>query len=146
MPPSEVYNDFAPVFLRAPVLFATYGPEHMPLVDVTQQVRKLQMQGTLEIVGGIHLYLGDNFPNIPKLFKVWYATEPAATFPDFANVVLPQETIIAASYGPAGMYVDCFAALSSLGLNSNATIFGGAHTVLGDNFPGVPKFLRVWTL
>ena len=59
MPPSEVYNDFVPVFLRAPVLFASYGPENMPLVDVTQQVRNLQMQGILQIVRGIHTKLGD---------------------------------------------------------------------------------------
>ncbi|KAH3742752.1 hypothetical protein Pelo_15849 [Pelomyxa schiedti] len=83
LPTSKVasWSDFDTVDIVAPpgyslrIVHATYGGLN-PSRDVTAKVAGLVRSNSIHMEGGIHLYIGDPEPNIPKKFVVRYSFDP----------------------------------------------------------------------
>lgn len=167
MPPHLQVADFAPVDLSTgPVLFATYTPIDQCIPhDVTQLVRQLQInhRGDLSnLLGGIHNFIGDPFPNRSKIFKVYFANRPDQTFsiPSGDNnnnnsstamatttiSLKPHDMIIAACYvGDGENYfdvVDKIRALQMDGVYQNIET-SRLRKILGD-VSDERKTLKIW--
>ncbi len=153
MPPAFECGDFQPVDLkRGPVLFATYGPANqIPPNDVTQQLRQIQMtrcSDNLQIAGGIHTRIGDPAPGVPKLLKIWFLNAPCEQYVDFQQVDFRGRQVLFASYCPVDFQgngiKDVTAKIKDLQSREIQQVTGGIHTVIGDDWPGVPKLFKVW--
>jgi len=73
-PADAQWTDFAQVSFAGKVVRATYGPLANPatFTDYTTKVQELIGAGKTTINGGIHTAIGDPYPGIAKVFKVWY--------------------------------------------------------------------------
>jgi methylmalonyl-CoA mutase cobalamin-binding subunit len=142
MPAAQTWQDFQEVIFQGPVVAASYAPAGA-FLDVTQQVKTLQAQGRNHITGGIHTAVGDPAPGQPKQFRVWYQTTPNQTWQDFQEVQFAGQ-VIAASYAPAGTFLDVTQQVKGLQAQGRNHITGGIHTAIGDPAPGQPKVFTVW--